>query len=430
MSPEQAQGSKVDARSDIFAFGALMYEMITGTKAFAGASPIATLTAILRDEVKPIRDIVPDCPPELEEIIGRALRKAPGDRWQSMLEVHGVLAGLRQKFESGILYGTNVVPVKKSARTLMLGLIAFLFVFGLGGWFILIRRTQKTAQPAPQVVVQPAPVAVAPPVVPNDKPSPLEEAPKVEEAPKPAEPVKPAATPRRDNAMTNQGVIELAAAKVPDAVIIGQIRGSKTRFDLSNAGVIALSKGGVSAAVIEVMRHPEAVTQTPLPVLPPAALPVPVAAAAPTKLALPAVTAPGTIQRVAVVGGAAFEIILMEDVPAEPVPGAPLRFQVGRDVVVGNSVVLAKGAAVRGEVLEPGKKGGILHRGGKPAFRLVDAAAVDGSKVAVKASPGRSGDKNEHNIEPPGHRGKESLASKGTVYLAYFDGDQVVAVKK
>ena len=50
MSPEQAQGSKVDARSDIFAFGALMYEMITGTKAFAGASPIATLTAILRDE--------------------------------------------------------------------------------------------------------------------------------------------------------------------------------------------------------------------------------------------------------------------------------------------------------------------------------------------------------------------------------------------
>jgi hypothetical protein len=165
-------------------------------------------------------------------------------------------------------------------------------------------------------------------------------------------------------------------------------------------------------------------------VLPPAALPVPVPAAAPSKLALAPVTAPGTIQRVAVVGGAAFEIILMEDVPAEPVPGTPLRFQVGKDVVVGNSVVLAKGAAVRGEVLEPGKKGIIIRRGGKPAFRLVDAAAVDGSKLAVKASPGRSGDKNEHNIEPPGHRGKESLASKGTVYLGYFDGDQTVAVKK
>jgi serine/threonine-protein kinase len=429
MSPEQAQGAKVDARSDIFAFGALMYEMITGAKAFSGASPIATLTAILRDEVKPIRDSVPDCPPELEEIIGRALRKAPGDRWQSMQEVHGVLAGLRQKFESGILYGANVVPVKKSARTLMLGLIAFLFVFGLGGWFILIRRTQTIARPPAQVVVQPAPVAVAPPVVPDDKPSPLAEAPKVEEPPKPAEPVKPAATPRRDGALTNQGVIELAAAKLPDAVIIGQIRGSKTRFDLSNAGVIALSKGGVSPAVIEVMRHPEA-APTPLPVLPPAALPVPVSEAAPSKLALAPVTAPGAVQRVAVVGGAAFEIVLMDDIPAEPAAGTPLRFQVGRDVAMGNSVVLAKGAAVRGEVLEPGKKGGILRRGGKPAFRLVDAVAVDGSKLAVKASPGRSGDKNEHNIEPPGHKGKESLAPKGTSYLGYFDGDQTVTVKK
>jgi hypothetical protein len=430
MSPEQAQGAKVDARSDIFAFGALMYEMLTGAKAFSGASPIATLTAILRDEVKPIRDSVPDCPPELEEIIGRALRKAPGDRWQSMQEVHGVLAGLRQKFESGILYGAKVVPVKKSAHTLLLGLIAFLFVFGMGGWFILIRRTQKVARPPAQVVVQPAPAAVAPPVVPNDKPSPLAEVPKVEEPPKPAEPVKPAVTPRRDNAMTNQGVIELAAAKLPDAVIIGQIRGSKTRFDLSNAGVIALSKGGVSAAVIEVMRHPDAPAAVTVPVLPPAALPVPVQAAAPSKLALAPVTAPGTIQRVAVVGGAAFEIILMEDVPAEPVAGTHLHFQVGRDVVAGNSVVLAKGAAVRGEVLETGKKGGILRRGGKPTFRLVDAVAVDGSKLALKASPGRGGDKNEHNIEPSGHKGKESLASTGTSYLAYFDGDQTVAVKK
>ena len=55
--------------------------------------------------------------------------------------------------------------------------------------------------------------------------------------------------------------------------------------------------------------------------------------------------------------------------------------------------------------------------------------AVDGTKVKVKASPGRS-DKNEHNIEPSGHRGKESLAPAGSSYLAYFDGEQTVAVKK
>ena len=56
--------------------------------------------------------------------------------------------------------------------------------------------------------------------------------------------------------MTNQSIIELAAAKVPEAVILGQIRASKTRFDLSNAGIIQLSRGGVSASVIEAMRHP------------------------------------------------------------------------------------------------------------------------------------------------------------------------------
>jgi serine/threonine-protein kinase len=437
MSPEQAQGAKVDARSDIFAFGSVAYEMITGTKAFAGASPIATLTAILRDEVKPIRDTVPDCPPELEEIIGRALRKAPGDRWQSMQEVHGVLAGLRQKFESGILHGTVMMPPpKKSQRNMILGVSAFLFVFGMGGWFTLIRRT-RTAAPAPAPVVQQAPVAAAP-VVPNDKPSPVADPvpPPVAEAPKPAEPAKPqAAAPRRDGALTNSGVLELAAAKVPDSVIIGQIRAAKTKFDLSTAGVIALTRGGVSPAVIEVMRHPEsagAAPPTPAGALQPAA-PVPVAAALPTALAPAPAAAPAaksvTTQRVPVLAGVPFEIVLMEDVPAEPVPGTALKFQTAKDIVVAGSVVIAKGAPVRAEVLEPGKKN-ILGRGGKPAFRLVDVLAVDGSKVQVKASPGRTGDKNEHNIEPAGHKGKDSLAPKGTSYLGYFDGDQTVAVKK
>jgi hypothetical protein len=111
------------------------------------------------------------------------------------------------------------------------------------------------------------------------------------------------------------------------------------------------------------------------------------------------------------------------------VPGTALKFQTAKDIVVAGSVVIAKGAPVRAEVLEPGKKN-ILGRGGKPAFRLVDVLAVDGSKVQVKASPGRTGDKNEHNIEPAGHKGKDSLAPKGTSYLGYFDGDQTVAVKK
>ncbi|MCU1235798.1 MAG: serine/threonine protein kinase, partial [Candidatus Solibacter sp.] len=262
MSPEQAQGGKIDARSDIFAFGSLMYEMLTGHKAFSGPSAIATLTAILRDEPAPIKDFAPDCPPELEEIIGRALRKAPGDRWQSMQEVHGVLGGLRQKFESGILYGTKVVPppAKKISRNMQLGLITFVVVFGIGGWLVLIKRTQRPI-PRPAVVVQAPPAPVPQPAVetpvpaaagalpatpdPNQKPSPLAETAKVQ--PKPA-------TARNDGMMTNQSIVELTAAKVPETVILGQIRASKTKFDLSNTGIIQLAKAGVSPAVIEAMR--------------------------------------------------------------------------------------------------------------------------------------------------------------------------------
>ena len=90
MSPEQAQGKKVDARSDIFSFGVVMYEMLTGTKAFPGDSAITTLTAILRDEVKPIAELVPDVPPEVVEIIyAGAAQGSQGPLAEHAGDVHG-----------------------------------------------------------------------------------------------------------------------------------------------------------------------------------------------------------------------------------------------------------------------------------------------------------------------------------------------------
>ena len=131
-----------------------------------------------------------------------------------------------------------------------------------------------------------------------------------------------------------------------------------------------------------------------------------------------------------VAGGMPLEITLMEDVPNDPAAGLALRFQAAKDFQVDGVVVVAKGAAVTGEVVLPAGKKNILRRGAKPMFRLVAVEAVDGTKLKVKAAPGTSSDKNERNIEPPGHRGKDSLAPAGSTYLAYFDGDQRVAVKK
>ena len=103
MSPEQARGKRVDPRSDIFSFGLVLYEMITGRKAFAADSMISTLSAILRDEPKPIGEIVSGVAPELQQLVHRALRKNPDQRWQSMAEVHAELAALKQRSESGVL---------------------------------------------------------------------------------------------------------------------------------------------------------------------------------------------------------------------------------------------------------------------------------------------------------------------------------------
>ena len=93
MSPEQAQGKPVDARSDIFSFGAVLYEMVTGQRAFTGNSAISTLNAVLTQEPKPIQG----APPELERIIRRCLRKEPDRRSQHIIDVKLALEELRDE---------------------------------------------------------------------------------------------------------------------------------------------------------------------------------------------------------------------------------------------------------------------------------------------------------------------------------------------
>src|SRR6266851_5095246 len=73
MSPEQAEGKPVDARSDLFAFGSLLYEMVTGQCAFHGDSKLSTLSAILKEDPKPVSAVVADAPLDLEKIIARCL---------------------------------------------------------------------------------------------------------------------------------------------------------------------------------------------------------------------------------------------------------------------------------------------------------------------------------------------------------------------
>src|SRR5690348_16876483 len=110
MSPEQIRGDPVDARSDIFAFGAMLYEMLSGKRAFRGDTSVETLNAILREEPPPLAETGRAIPPVLERIAAHCLEKQPDARFQSARDLAFDLASLSISTASDT--GTRFVPVK------------------------------------------------------------------------------------------------------------------------------------------------------------------------------------------------------------------------------------------------------------------------------------------------------------------------------
>ncbi|MBA2259792.1 MAG: protein kinase, partial [Acidobacteria bacterium] len=97
MSPEQAEGRPVDARSDIFSFGAVLYEMLAGRRPFSGSTHVGVITSILRDQPAPVRTLRVDAPAELDAIIRRALAKDPATRYPDATAMCADLAAAHAK---------------------------------------------------------------------------------------------------------------------------------------------------------------------------------------------------------------------------------------------------------------------------------------------------------------------------------------------
>jgi eukaryotic-like serine/threonine-protein kinase len=101
MSPEQAEGRRLDARSDIFSFGSVLYEMLTGRRPFRGDSTLSLLSKILNEDPKPPSQIGAAIPPELGKIVLRCLRKDPTRRYQTMADLKVALEDVQEESGTG-----------------------------------------------------------------------------------------------------------------------------------------------------------------------------------------------------------------------------------------------------------------------------------------------------------------------------------------
>src|SRR6185312_694689 len=120
MSPEQVRGKKADARSDIFAFSAILQEMVTGERTFQKPTTAETLTAILNEDAPAITELAPAAPLGLQRIVQRGLEKNPEQRFQSASDMAFALEGLSDS-------GTSVVTVRPSvekSKRRLIGVIA------------------------------------------------------------------------------------------------------------------------------------------------------------------------------------------------------------------------------------------------------------------------------------------------------------------
>jgi len=328
MSPEQAQGFRVDARSDIFSFGVLLYEMVTGIRPFSGASPISTLSAVLRDEARPVGEIKPGVPAALQEVISRCLRKEPNDRWQTMQEVHALLGAIKPE--------PRLVPKQARSRGVAWLLAAGCVIAALAAAGRWLERRPTPGPGANLTTPNPARRAELP-AAPSSAP-----------VPAPATPAHPDLT---EQATPQPPPVEPAKADLHTAVTIPD--------------------------------------------------------------------------------GSPLSLTLADDIPASAPVGTPIHFTVSKDLEVGGTVVIHKGALATGEIAQEAKKK-LLVFGGKMMMRLITVEAADGHSLNIRATPARRADgPSWRPVDAVGlARPKGMAAAAGTQYLGFIDGEQTATAKK
>ena len=142
MSPEQAQGKVVDARSDIFSFGIVLYEMTTGRRPFRGDNMISILSSILRDTPPPMTQFIPSAPPPLDRIVSRCLQKNSAERYPDASTLRNDILALRTLLTSDPQIAA-LTPRRSVRRWTAVGVLALVLLTIFGSWLYKRQSRQR-----------------------------------------------------------------------------------------------------------------------------------------------------------------------------------------------------------------------------------------------------------------------------------------------
>jgi len=161
MSPEQVRGEAVDARTDIFSLGVLLYELATGRRPFRGKSDAETISSILRDAPGPLAETRPDAPRDLQRILDHCLRKDPQERFQTARDIGNELRALHREVESGVAEQGAPKKSASARRRRGIGLVAAVVIPAVATLVFVARNRLATEAAHPPATTAAGPAAAA-----------------------------------------------------------------------------------------------------------------------------------------------------------------------------------------------------------------------------------------------------------------------------
>jgi eukaryotic-like serine/threonine-protein kinase len=143
MAPEQVRGQSADHRADIFAFGAILYEMLAGKRAFQKPTSPETMTAILNEDPPGISEVTPNLPPSLQRVVHRCLEKNPEQRFQSASDLAFGLDALSDSSASSSANATNVATGAGQRWKIIVPAIVAVLALSIGGYFVFFNHKAR-----------------------------------------------------------------------------------------------------------------------------------------------------------------------------------------------------------------------------------------------------------------------------------------------